>query len=75
MIACIEGEKYRQDLFSTSKYKEGKRLEPYGFKVYSQCDEDGIIQESFSRIGIDSKKVLLNSALEGSSRCPRLINI
>jgi hypothetical protein len=55
-IACIEGEKYRQLLFSTSKYKEGKRLEPYGFKVYSQCDEDGIIQEIFNRIGIANKR-------------------
>src|SRR5579872_372434 len=28
-----------------------KRLLRYGFKVYSQCDEDGIIQEIFRRIG------------------------
>lgn len=27
-----------------------KRLVRYGFKVYSQCDEDGIIQEIFKRI-------------------------
>jgi len=29
-----------------------KRLEPFGFKVYSQSDEDGIIEEIFNRIGI-----------------------
>jgi hypothetical protein len=29
-----------------------KRLEHYGFKVYSQGDEDGIIEEIFNRIGI-----------------------
>jgi hypothetical protein len=29
-----------------------KRLEPFGFKVYSQNDEDGIIEEIFDRIGI-----------------------
>lgn len=29
-----------------------KRLEPFGFKVYSQNDEDGIIEEIFNRIGI-----------------------
>jgi hypothetical protein len=29
-----------------------KRLEPFGFKVYSQNDEDGIIEEIFRRLGI-----------------------
>lgn len=28
------------------------RLEPYGFKVYSQNDEDGILYEIFRRLGI-----------------------
>jgi len=55
IIACMEGEKYREGLFSTSKYHDNKRLEPYGFKVYSQCDEDGIIQEIFKRIGEESR--------------------
>src|SRR5262249_23585711 len=31
---------------------DDKRLEPFGFKVYSQNDEDGIIEEIFNRIGI-----------------------
>jgi hypothetical protein len=29
-----------------------KRLEPHGFKVYSQNDEDGILEEIFRRLGI-----------------------
>ena len=29
-----------------------KRLEPYGFKAYSQNDEDGIIEEIFKRLDI-----------------------
>lgn len=28
------------------------RLEPYGYKVYSQADEDGILAEIFRRIGV-----------------------
>lgn len=32
--------------------RDPKRLEPFGFKVYSQNDEDGIIQEIFNRLGI-----------------------
>ena len=27
-----------------------KRLEPFGFKVYSQNDEDGILEEIFRRL-------------------------
>jgi hypothetical protein len=29
-----------------------KRLEPFGFKVYSQNDEDGILEEIFRRLGV-----------------------
>lgn len=32
-----------------------RRLEHFGFKVYSQSDEDGIIEEIFQRIGVKSK--------------------
>lgn len=31
-----------------------KRLEPFGFKMYSQNDEDGIIEEIFRRLGIET---------------------
>lgn len=33
--------------------RDATRLEPFGFKVYSQNDEDGILQEIFRRLGID----------------------
>jgi hypothetical protein len=54
-LTYIDAEQYRRSLFSDEKYREGNRLEPYGFKVYSQCDEDGIIQEIFNRIGLKSR--------------------
>lgn len=38
------------NLFS---FTDSKRLEPYGYKVYSQGDEDGIINEIFSRLDIE----------------------
>ena len=31
-----------------------KRLEPFGYKVYSQNDEDGIFAEIFKRIGVEN---------------------
>ena len=30
-----------------------RRLEPFGFKVYSQAEEDGILEEIFRRLGIE----------------------
>ena len=40
-----------EKLLATIRHDE-KRLEPFGFKVYSQNDEDGIIEEIFNRLGI-----------------------
>jgi hypothetical protein len=54
-LALIERERYVKDLFSNTKYSSRKRLEPFGFKVYSQYDEDGILQEIFQRIGVTSR--------------------
>ena len=43
------------ELLRSEKYNDPKRLERYGFKVYSQNDEDGIINEIFNRIGTTNK--------------------
>lgn len=37
------------------RYKNYKSLIPFGSKVYSQSDEDGIIKEIFARIGTGNK--------------------
>ncbi|MGE0260375.1 MAG: hypothetical protein AB7T18_16650 [Alphaproteobacteria bacterium] len=54
-LAIMEHQRYLKDILSDPKYDDRKRLERYGFKVYSQNDEDGIIQEIFARIGTTSK--------------------
>jgi len=46
------------NLVNSEKYKNSKNLIRYGFKVYSQSDEDGIIKEIFNRIGIKNKKFI-----------------
>lgn len=38
--------------------QDPKCIEKYGFKVYSQNDEDGIIEEIFNRIGTTNKKFI-----------------
>ena len=38
-----------KNLFKKRSKKDKKNLIPYGFKVYSQSDEDGIINEIFNK--------------------------
>jgi hypothetical protein len=44
-----------EGLKSGSRYEDSRALIPYGQKVYSQNDEDGIIAETFRRIGTTNK--------------------
>ncbi|MGF1492240.1 MAG: hypothetical protein ACFBSC_07285 [Microcoleaceae cyanobacterium] len=37
------------------RYRDPKNLIPFGDKIYSQSDEDGIIREIFNRIGVTNK--------------------
>ena len=50
----IENGFYWDDL-ARERLRNKKALEPYGYKVYSQNDEDGIIHEIFKRIGTTNK--------------------
>ncbi|MBN2640877.1 MAG: hypothetical protein JXR78_04445 [Victivallales bacterium] len=50
-INLIESEREVRELL---KEIPSGRLEHYGFKVYSQNEEDGIIREIFNRIGIEN---------------------
>jgi hypothetical protein len=54
-IATIERERYIKELLREDRYADPRTLGRFGFKVYSQNDEDGIIQEIFARIGTVSK--------------------
>lgn len=51
-LAALQG--HRQDLLELPRYLDEKRLLKYGYRVYSQSDEDGILQEIFRRIGTRS---------------------
>lgn len=44
-----------QNIKSDSKYQDPRHLTPYGFKMYSQTDEDGILREIFNRVGAPHK--------------------
>ena len=45
----------RQKVLAEPRYLEEKRLPRFGFKAYSQNEEDGILQEIFRRIGTSNK--------------------
>lgn len=46
----------RWDIGTYKRLEDAKYLEAYGFKVYSQNDEDGILSEIFNRIGTKSRQ-------------------
>lgn len=51
----IRGGGIAYELLTSRRLENDKCLEKHGFKVYSQNDEDGIIEEIFNRIGTTNK--------------------
>lgn len=49
---------YRWERQTKTHLQNPKFLESYGYKVYSQNDEDGILQEIFNRVGTETKKFI-----------------
>ena len=56
------------DELAKPRNADPKRLLRYGFKVYSQCDEDGIIQKIFRRIGTGNR-VFVEFGVETGVEC------
>src|SRR5436190_14023774 len=48
-------QRFWQEELAKPRYADPKRLIKHGFRVYSQNDEDGIIQEIFRRIGVQDR--------------------
>src|ERR1700752_4534408 len=44
-----------EQAFSTPRFQDERRLRSHGFKVYSQHDEDGIIQEMLKITGVPAR--------------------
>jgi hypothetical protein len=58
-----------EQAFSTARFQEPKRLLQHGFKVYSQHDEDGIIEEIFRRIGMTDRFFVEFGVGDGLENC------
>lgn len=65
LLACLL---YEQAM-SSPRFQEDRRLLRYGFKVYSQRDEDGLIEEIFNRIGVTDRFFVEFGAGDGLENC------
>jgi hypothetical protein len=70
-LAIMEKERYVSELLTRDRYVDPKRLESFGFKTYSQNDEDGIIQEIFNRIGTTTRR-FIEIGVENGLECNTL---
>lgn len=62
------------DVLTRERMRDPKALESYGYKVYSQNDEDGIICEIFRRIGTKNKTFIEFGVQNGlESNCHLLL--
>jgi hypothetical protein len=51
----LQCERALREILADPGYADPRRLERFGGKVYSQNDEDGIIDEIFRRIGVEAR--------------------
>lgn len=59
---------YRWDALIKGRLQDKKCLEMYGYKTYSQNDEDGIIEEIFDRVGT-TNKTFIEFGVEDGLEC------
>lgn len=57
-LSLLAGYEAWQNLLKEPRYQEEGRLQKYGFRVYSQNDQDGIIQEIFRKLKINPSKAI-----------------
>jgi hypothetical protein len=60
-------------LLESSPCNEPRRLEPHGFRSFSQNDEDGILQEIFARIGVSASTFVEFGVEDGLQNNSRLL--
>ena len=69
MIAGIMAQREIVGIMSDARFDHPLRLERSGFKVHSEYDEDGIIDEIFRRIGTTNRTFVEFGAGNGTENC------
>jgi len=62
-----------EELRASPRAREPKRLISHGYKIFSQSDEDGIIQEIFRRVGTTDKRFIEFGVEDGQECNTRLL--
>jgi hypothetical protein len=62
-----------EELQASPRAREAGRLTSHGFKIFSQSDEDGIIQEIFRRIGTTDRRFIEFGVEDGTESNTRLL--
>lgn len=73
MLGELLVEQHIEQLLNTSPYNEANRLEPFGFRSFSQNDEDGIIQEIFRRLALERGVFVEFGVQDGMQNNTRLL--
>lgn len=66
-------EMHVRELLRSAPYNAPKRLEPHGFRSFSQNDEDGILQEIFRRIGAETSTFVEFGVQDGMQNNSRVL--
>ncbi len=61
----LQCERALREILADERYADPRRLERHGRKVYSQNDEDGILEEIFRRIGTASRSFVEFGVTDG----------
>lgn len=61
----LQCERSLREILGDDRYADPRRLERHGRKVYSQNDEDGILEEIFRRIGVASRSFVEFGVTDG----------
>jgi hypothetical protein len=64
----MDSMRFWSEAMAAERYADPKCLLRYGFKVYSQADEDGIIQEIFNRIG-ETDRAFVEFGVDNGTEC------
>jgi hypothetical protein len=60
---------FYEQAFQSPRFQQEKRLLRHGFKVYSQHDEDGVLEEIFNRIGTTDRFFVEFGVGDGIENC------
>jgi hypothetical protein len=64
---------FRQSLLDSPRYADAKRLLKFGYRVFSQADEDGILHEIFRRIGAPCRSFIEIGSSDGMENNSRFL--